>query len=198
MNKIPGSKPQNPGDYVVLATIVRPHGLKGEVKVSLSCSGLDRIVSCPSLRLVRDGVELKTLSVMRSFMHQDGDAVIRFREIQGVDEAESHRGAYLAVPAGDKAELPPDSYYLDDLEGMTVVSPAGEDLGIVEEVINYPANAVCVVKKGEQEILVPALKSVLREVDLKARRMVVELTEMIEGDEDEKPGLTTEGKETTE
>jgi 16S rRNA processing protein RimM len=183
LNNKSGQKPEPPSDdFVVLGQIVRPHGLKGEVKISLLCSGLDRIVSCPSLRLVKDGKELKRLSVMRSFMHPDGDVIIRFKEIVGVDEAESLRGAQVAVKASEKAELPPDSFYLDDLMGLKVVTAAGEELGRVEEVMDGLANGVVVVRQGEKEILIPALKSVIREVDLKARLMVVDLPEEVDGD----------------
>ena len=165
-----------------MGTIVRPHGLKGEVKISLSCSGIDRLVSCVSLRLVKGGKELKPVSVIRSFSHSDGDAVLRFKEVKGVEEAESLRGAQLAVLAKDLAELPPGSFYSDDLLGLTVMTVDGVELGQVEEVMDELANAVCVVRKGGEEVLVPFLKSVIREMDLKARRMVVELPEVIDGD----------------
>lgn len=173
---------QQPAGFVVLGTIVRPHGLKGEVKVALSCSGLDRLVSCKSLRLMKDGKELKRVTVGRSFMHPDGDAVVRLKEVVGVDEAESLRGAYLAVLEGEQPDLPPDTYYLDDLVGLAVVTTAGEDLGRIEEVMDSLANGVCVVRRGEKETLVPVLKSVIKEVDLKARRMTVELPEEIDAD----------------
>lgn len=171
-----------PNDFIVLATIVRPHGLKGEVKVALSCSGLDRLVSCKSLRLVKDGKELKRVTVIRSFQHPDGDAVVRLKEVVGVEEAESLRGAHFAVLDGERPELPPGTYYLDDLVGLNVVTVAGEDLGRVEEVMGDLANGVCVVRKSEKETLIPMLKSVIREVDLKARRMTVELVEEIDAD----------------
>jgi 16S rRNA processing protein RimM len=177
--KTPGDAPTG---FVVLATIVRPHGLKGEVKVSLSCSGLDRLVSCKSLRLMKDGKELKKVTVIRSFRHPDGDAVLRLKEVVGVEEAESLRGAYLAVLEGERPDLPPDTYYLDDLVGLAVVTAAGEDLGWIEEVMDGLANGVCVVRRGEKETLVPALKSVIKEVDLKARRITVELPEEIDAD----------------
>jgi 16S rRNA processing protein RimM len=181
-NKTGQKSESSPDPFIVLGIIVRPHGLKGEVKISLLCSGLDRLVSCPSLRLVKDGKEIKRLSVMRSFMHPDGDAILRFKEIVGVDEAESLRGAQVAVLASEKAELPPDTFYLDDLMGLREVTVAGDDLGQIEEVMDGLANGVCVVRQGEKEILIPALKSVIREVDLKARRMVVDLPEEVDGD----------------
>ena len=175
-------QPQTPDDFIVLGTIVRPHGLKGEVKISLACSGLDRFKSCSSLRLVKDGKELKTVSMMRSFTHSDGDVIIRFKEVVGVDEAETLRGVSVAIPAKDRAELPADSFYLDDLVGMAVVTTAGEDLGLIEEVMDGVANGVLVIRKMEKETLLPALKSWIREVDLKNRRMVVELPEEIDAD----------------
>jgi len=156
--------------------------LKGEVKVSLTCSGMDRIVNCPSLRLVKGKREMKKVSVIRAFQHPDGDVVVRLKEVEGVEEAETLRGVYLAVLAVDEAKLPPDSYYLHDLVGMTVETPGGEALGKITEVMDGPANGVCVVRDGEKEILLPALKSVIRKVDLKARRMVAELPEVIDGD----------------
>jgi 16S rRNA processing protein RimM len=182
------SNPPNPASeqpsqgFIVLATVVRPHGLKGEVKVSLSCSGVGRLASCRTLRLVRDGRELKRATVIRSFMHPDGDAVVRLKEVQGVEEAESLRGAQLAVLPGEQPALPEGSYYLDDLVGLSVTTPSGQSLGLLEEILEGPANAVCVIRDGEREILVPALKSVIREVDLKGRRMVVEPPEEIDAD----------------
>jgi len=174
-----------PNDFIVLGTIVRPHGLKGEVKISLACSGLDRFKSCSSLRLVKDGKELKPVSMMRSFAHPDGDVIIRFKEVVGVDEAESLRGVFVAIPAADRANLPADSFYLDDLVGMAVVTTAGDDLGRIEEVMDGVANGVFVIRKLEKETLLPALKSLIREVDLNNRRMVVELPEEIDADNED-------------
>lgn len=175
--------PENtPNDFTVLATVVRPHGLKGEVKVNLLCSGLERLKDCPNLRLVKDGRELKTVKVIRSFMHPDGDAVVRLKEVEGVDEAQTLRGAYLAIPSGERPELPEGIYYHDDLLGLAVENAQGVLLGHIEEVMDGLANAVYVVRDGKNEILVPGLRSVVRQVDLKARRMVVELPEEIDGE----------------
>ncbi len=88
---------------------MRSHGLKGEVKVSLSCSGLDRLVSCKTLRLVKDGKELKKVTIIRSFQHPDGDAVVRLKEVVGIEEAETLRGAQLAILSEEKPDLPAGS-----------------------------------------------------------------------------------------
>ncbi|HET9869045.1 MAG TPA: ribosome maturation factor RimM [bacterium] len=176
----PDTPPPQPNEFTVLGTIVRPHGLKGQVKVSLSCSGLERLAGCPDLRLVREGRELKKVSVAKGFLHNDGDAVLLLREVSGVDEAEALRGAQLCVPAGAEAPLPEDSYYLHDLKGLRVETTAGEPLGVIDDFLETPANWVCVAKDGGKETLIPALKSVIRRVDFKGRRMVVELPEEID------------------
>jgi 16S rRNA processing protein RimM len=174
----PSAQPNN--DYIVLGTIVRPHGLKGEVKVNLSCSGIDRLKSCKDLRLVKDGKELKKVSVIRAFEHNDGDAVVRFKEVQGTEEAESLRGYFVAIRAEDREELPEDNFYIDDLLGSAVRTVEGRDLGVVDEVLDGLANAVLVVKRGKKEVLIPVLKSVIQQIDLKTRQLVVDLPDEID------------------
>ncbi len=164
----------------MLGTIVRPHGLKGEVKINLTCSGLERLTSCKSLRLVKNGKELKRVSVMRGFVHNDGDVVVRFKEVQGTEEAESLRGVVVAIPSAEREELPEDHFYIDDLLDMTVENTDGRSLGKVEEVMEGVANAVLVVRANGREVLIPALKSIIGKIDLKARKLVVDLPEEID------------------
>ena len=181
MNNTPGSSNANPADgYIVLGTIVRPHGLKGEVKIDLACPGVDRLTSCKTLRLVKNGKELKKVSAIRAFMHNDGDAVVRFKEIESPEEAETLRGVYVAVLSEDRGPLPEDQFYMDDLMGLSVETLEGKKLGVIDEIMEGPANAVLVVKNGGKETLVPALKSFIRKVDLKARQVLVDLPEEID------------------
>lgn len=167
---------------MVLGTIVRPHGLKGQVKVSLSCSGLERLAACRDLRLVVKGLEVKKVSVVKGFLHNDGDAVLLLKEVAGVEAAEGLRGAQLCVPAGSEEELPEDSYYLHDLNGLKVETAEGLSLGVIVDILETPANWVCVARDGEKETLIPALKSVIQRVDFKTKRMVVVMPGEIDGD----------------
>jgi 16S rRNA processing protein RimM len=182
------SNPGNPNpesqrnDWIVLATIVRSHGLKGEVKLSLSCSGLERLKSCPALTLVREGQALKKVTIGRAFLHNDGDAVVRLLEVNGVEEAEALRGAVLAVPEADRAPLKEDEYYVSDLLGMRVETSSGEPLGVVEEVMDETANAVLVVRREGKEILLPVLKTVVKRVDLQAKAVVADPMEEIDAE----------------
>lgn len=62
-----------------------------------------------------------------------------------------------------------------DLDGCAVVTEAGESLGILKDVIGTKANDVFVVVQGEREYLIPALKEVVLDIDLTARRILVRL-----------------------
>jgi 16S rRNA processing protein RimM len=81
-------------------------------------------------------------------------------------------GRYLELPARD---LPDGNYYWHQLEGLRVVDVAGAELGELVEVFRAGENEVYrVVGDDHSEVLVPALRSVVREIDLAAGRMVID------------------------
>jgi 16S rRNA processing protein RimM len=96
------------------------------------------------------------------------------------DRADALRGAYLFVPSDQSPALPDGEYWTHELIGCDVVSEEGRPLGSVREVIHTPANDVWAVRGEGEETLVPALRDVVAEVDVGARRIVVR----------EVPGLT--------
>jgi 16S rRNA processing protein RimM len=80
-------------------------------------------------------------------------------------------GRYLELPA---RELPEGSYYWHQLEGLRVVDVAGAEVGELVEVFRAGENEVYRVVGAGSEVLVPALRSVVREIDLAAGRMVID------------------------
>jgi 16S rRNA processing protein RimM len=80
------------------------------------------------------------------------------------------RGAELAVPREDLAVLPDDTYYVSDLVGMAVVDERGERIGVVREVLPGPANDVLELDTG---VLLPLVEVCVRDVDLEARRILL-------------------------
>jgi 16S rRNA processing protein RimM len=69
--------------------------------------------------------------------------------------------------------LSADVYCECDLIGMTVQNERGEEIGMLETILEIPDNHVFVIRKGTEEILVPAAKSFVTSVDLARRRMMV-------------------------
>ena len=163
-----------PDKYLSLGVVVRPHGLKGEVKVSLTCDGLFRLVENPALLLVKGDGSEGPATVVKAFEHSDGDVVVRLREVAGREAAEALRGAYLAVKEQDAQPLGEGRFRRHEIVGLAVETPDGRPLGTVEDLEEMPAQWVLVVKGPEGELRAPAHPSYVKRVDLKARRLVLD------------------------
>jgi len=108
------------------------------------------------------------------------DVVVKFVGVDSPEEARKLQGESVWVPREEAVPLEEGSYYIPDLLGMEVVDEEGEVLGVLEDVWALPANDVYVVRRGGKEVLLPATEEVVREVDVKARRIVVRLLEGLE------------------
>jgi 16S rRNA processing protein RimM len=105
--------------------------------------------------------------------------ILTFREIPDMTAAEKLKGALLQVPRSELVPLPDGHYYIFDIVGLTVYTQEGERLGVVQDVLRTGANDVYVVQaeSGGAPLLIPALKAVVREIDLEGGRMTVVLPE---------------------
>ena len=91
---------------------------------------------------------------------------------------ESLRGQILYVKEKDLVVLPKDQYYIFEIIGLQVYDETGLNLGTVSDVLQTGSNDVYVVEKqGKAQLLVPALKEVVRKIDISGQRMVVKLQE---------------------
>jgi 16S rRNA processing protein RimM len=99
--------------------------------------------------------------------------VVKLRGIDSRTMAELFRGRYLEVPDDDVRTLEPGRFYYHQVVGLAVVTSSGERLGVVEEVLERPANDVWVSHEGSIEYLIPATKDAVLEVDTTAGRVVV-------------------------
>jgi len=85
-------------------------------------------------------------------------------------------GKTAFVSAEDRPPLPEGEYYHHQIIGLNVFDETGTSLGVVSEILETGANDVYVVAAaGGREILIPALKDVLLEINLEQKRMKVHL-----------------------
>jgi 16S rRNA processing protein RimM len=184
LNKSYGSDDNGlPEDYLALGWVLRPHGLKGEVKVSLACDGLDRLVECKKLELVKPGCPPMAVSVVKSFQHSDGDVVVQLKEVVGRDASEKIRGAVLAVRQSEASPLPKGQYRRHEVLGLAVETPDGRSLGTLEDLQEMPAHWVLVVRDAQgRERMLPAHPSLVKSVDLKSRRIVVDALDEVDSE----------------
>lgn len=157
--------------YLRIGRIERPQGVRGELKLSL-------LTDRPALF---DALECVYLETKGSFAaYEVLDAAVRgdsaYLTLVGVGDrnaAELFRGAYVCVPRTD-APLPEGRWFIDDLIGCAVEDSEGQALGKLREVLQHGAADVYVISGGQQGLMVPALKALLREVDVTEKRIVLD------------------------
>jgi len=163
-------------DQVLIGEIVGVHGLKGTTKIRSYAQSLSLFKPGGSIVVRERGGQEKNLDIKWVKPHT-GAALISFRGINERPQAQALIGAELFVPKDELPELEEDSYFWFDLIGMAVYTTADEYLGQIESIIETGSNDVYVVQDGKKEVLIPALESVVLDIDTTAKRMQVELPE---------------------
>ncbi len=155
--------------YIEAGEIVTTHGVKGEVKVL--CWLDDPEMLCEFDRCRIGGVEYK----MDSCRVQKTCNLVKLRGVDTMEAAQAMRGKTVELYRED---IDGEVIFAAELIGVEVFA-AGEKIGSITEVLDYPGNAVYVVK-GEQEYMIPAVKAFILNTDLPANRMDVTLIEGME------------------
>ena len=154
-----------------MGRIVAAFGTKGELRVLSQTDFPSRFDPGAKLWIER---EPDAFTVEHS-RWQKGQAVLKLAELGDRDRAEELCGRWLRVPGSDLAELEEGEYYLFQLIGLSVVADDGRALGAVREVLQTGANDVYVVDTAKGELLLPAIKDVVKNVDLQAGAITVHL-----------------------
>lgn len=158
-----------------IGEITAPQGVRGEVRVQPFTDHPERFAS---LRQVWLGEPRNVRVTVEQARPHKGFWLVKLSGVDDRNQAETLRGVRLEVEPEDRAPLKPDEFYVDDLIGLPVITVEGRQLGRLEEVLQTGANDVWVVRgdpaRGEvREVLLPALRDVVRQVDLAAGRLVV-------------------------
>lgn len=157
--------------YLVVARIVSPQGNKGEVKAEVITAFPERFAST---REVYVGPEHQHYEVER-YRFIDNVVVLKLRGIDTIDQAEQLRGKMVEVPEEEAVRLPPGHYFWHQIVGLEVVTVQGEPLGIIDEILETGSNDVYVVHGPRGELLIPAIKQVVKSVDLQRGTVTVDL-----------------------
>lgn len=168
------------GDLVQTGKITGAHGIRGSVKVASYAESPDRFAVGAKIVLEAPTGQTRHCVISGSQVYKK---IVRLT-LEGVetrDAAEALHGWKIFIPKSDLPPLEPDTFYWDDLIGMKVVSVEDENLGRITQIIPTGANDVYVVETPPGhpagEILIPAISSVVLEVDIDSGVMRVDLPE---------------------
>ena len=145
-----------------------PHGVRGEVKVEPLTDKYEARFKVGS-KLDCQDVGVVTIASLRG---TEAQPIVRFAGYDDRNSVEGLRNKQLTVSRDQAREAAGDAYLWSDLVGLAVVTPEGRELGIVAEIIRAGATDVLVVRGDSAETLLPALESVIRQVDIAGGRIV--------------------------
>ena len=157
-----------------VGVITQTHGVHGEVKVFPTTDDSERFLDLEYVFLdtgrEKKKLEIQSVKFFKQFV------ILKFKGINNINDIERYKRCPLLVDRDNAVELEEDEYFIADMIGMNVVTEDGELFGTLKDVIETGANDVYIVNsKKHGEVLIPAIKECILDVNVADSKMVVHL-----------------------
>lgn len=162
--------------FLQVGVISSTHGIRGEVKVFPTTDDAKRFKKLKQVILDtgREQLPLEVESV--KFFKQF--VIVKFKGIDNINDIEKYKGKSLLVNREHAVKLQKDEYFIADMIGLSVFTEDGAMFGELKDVLETGANDVYVIASPKHgEVLVPAIKQCILDVDITQRKMVIHLME---------------------
>ena len=159
-----------------VGVISSTHGVRGEVKVFPTTDDVKRFKKLKKVILDTGKeqlpLEIEGVKFFKQFV------ILKFRGIDNINDIEKYKGKRLLVDREHAVKLKKDEYFIADMIGMDVFTDDGELFGALKDVMETGANDVYIIEMSDgKEVLVPAIKQCILDVDIENRKMVIHLLE---------------------
>lgn len=162
--------------YIEIGKIVNIHGIRGEVKIYTYTDDINALKKLKTVYLDIKG-NLKSFKIQSAKINKQF-LILKLEGIDTPEEANKYREIYVKRERKPNENLGEDTFYIEDLIGLSVYDETSSLIGTLTEVLTPGANDVYVVKTEDgNEILLPAIKDVVKEVDIESKKMVVHIME---------------------
>lgn len=162
-------------EYLSIGQIINIHGFRGEVKVYPLTNDMSRFSKLKEV-FIDENDQLVKYEV-QSVKFLSNTVVLKLKGVDTEEAANKLRNFYIKVDRKAAVKLPKHTYFICDLIDLEVYDEKGMLLGTVRDVLQTGSNDVYVVQNSGKDILIPALKEVVKEVDLWNKKIIVELPE---------------------
>ncbi len=159
-----------------VGVISSTHGVRGEVKVFPTTDEVKRFKKLKEV-VLDTGREHRTLEIEGvKFFKQF--VILKFKGIDNINDIEKYKGKSLLVTREHAVRLRKDEYFIADMIGLTVFTEDGEEFGKLKDVLETGANDVYIIDSLQHgEVLVPAIKQCILDVDIEKGKMTIHLME---------------------
>lgn len=165
--------------YFEIGKIVNTQGIRGDLRVIPITDEPERFLNLKTA-LVDDGKVFKEYNIDTVKFHK-GFVILKFKGIDNMSEAEKLKGTSIKIDRKDAIELKENEYFINDLYDMEVYTDQNEYLGIITDILFTGANDVYIIKNPndttKKEILIPAIKKCILDVNLNDNKMIIHMME---------------------
>ena len=162
--------------FLQVGVISSTHGVRGEVKVYPTTDDVKRFRKLKQV-ILDTGREHLTLEV-ESVKFFKQFAILKFKGIDNINDIEKYKGKSLLVDRANAVRLRKNEYFIADMIGLSVFTEDGEAFGTMKDVMETGANDVYVIDSIKHgEVLVPAIKQCILDVNIEEGKMVIHLLE---------------------
>ncbi|GAB1422119.1 ribosome maturation factor RimM [Anaerolineales bacterium] len=163
--------------YLLIGQVLRPHGIKGELRVRILTDYPERLRSLKQLFIGKDPYQKnqKNARIQGVRFHQDY-LLLQLEEVNNRDLADRLRGYYLMIDIENAVPLEEGEVYAYQMIGLDIFTDQGKHLGKLSEILETGANDVYIVQSEQYgEILIPAHDETVLEINLEKERIIVQL-----------------------
>ncbi len=157
-----------------VGVILRPHGVRGEVKVMVTSEDPDRLSDLEKVRICGPKTDME--GEIESVRYFKNTAIVKFRGIETMDDAAAILRCELLIPREEGLPLGENEYYIGDLIGLTVFLEDGSEFGTLTQVMQTGANDVYEVTRPDgTTVLLPAIRECILRTEPAEGRMTIHL-----------------------
>lgn len=159
---------------LAVGKIVKPFGVRGELVVFPMTDNVERFRKLKRVYVGRSEDNVTETNVTQVAVERRG-VRLRLSDCTTRTAAEALVGALLFVDEQDAVKPAEGAYFIHDLIALKVVDTDGQYVGVLRDVVRYPAHDVYVVEHNGGEVLIPAVKEFIKNIDLEHKTMTVRL-----------------------
>lgn len=157
--------------FLAVGKIINTHGIKGEIKVMPSTDDVERFKELNEAYIDGNIIEIEGCKF------QPGKVILKIKGINSIEDAQKLKNKYIKVSRENAATLDEDCYYEADIVGCMVYDENEKQLGNIDEIIHTGSNDVYWIK-GENELLIPAIKSIIVDIDVNNKKIIIKPLEV--------------------
>lgn len=165
-------------DLIIIGRIIKEWGIKGELLVLPLTYDPKRFKELKEIYIEKN-LSLEQQEILEVKPYRE-NILLKIKGCDTPEKAKKYRGAFIKIERSKSPKLPKGTYYYYDIIGMDVYSINGDHLGKVESILKAGECDVYTIKGDKGEYLIPAIKDVIKEIDLKSKRMTIKLLEETE------------------